>query len=116
MRHLSRLLSVLLLACPTSLVSFAQIPMQESVLTAEEQAMIDWIDANEGNAIALLKQTVNIGSGTMNHAGVRAVGDTMADAMAGLGLRTQWIDMPAEIDRAGHLFATKEGADRKSVV
>ena len=109
MHYLPRLLSALLLACPTSLVSFAQMPMQESVLTAGEQTMVDWIDAHEADAIALLRQTVNIGSGTMNHAGVRAVRDIMADAMAGLGLHTRWIDMPPEIDRAGHLFASKEG-------
>ena len=47
-------------------------------LSAKEQAMVDWIDAHQDEAIELLAETVNIGSGTMNHAGVRAVGDVMS--------------------------------------
>ena len=39
-----------------------------ATLDANEQQMVDWIDAHEDEAIALLEETVNIGSGTMNHA------------------------------------------------
>ena len=46
-------------------------------LDSTEQAMIDWIDANADASIELLEQTVNIGSGTMNHDGVREVGRVM---------------------------------------
>ena len=35
-----------------------------------------------------MEKTVNIGSGTMNHAGVRAVGDVMAGELDALGLET----------------------------
>ena len=79
-------------------------PTGAFALTAQEQAMIEWVDAHQNEAIALLEQTVNTGSGTMNHAGVKAVGMQMADAMAGLGLQVEWIDMPAEVNRAGHLL------------
>ena len=82
-------------------------------LSAKEQAMVDWIDAHEDQAIELLAETVNIGSGTMNHAGVRAVGDVMSRELDALGLATRWIDMPPEMDRAGHLFASKEGKGKK---
>ena len=78
-------------------------------LSAKEQAMVDWIDAHQDEAIELLAETVNIGSGTMNHVGVRAVGDVMSRELETLGLGTRWIDMPPEMDRAGHLFASKEG-------
>jgi glutamate carboxypeptidase len=45
-----------------------------ATLTAPEQRMSEWIDAHAEDAIALLEETVNIGSGTMNHEGVREVG------------------------------------------
>jgi len=67
--------------------------------------MADWIDANLENSISLLEETVNIGSGTMNHAGVRAVGVVMRRELDALGLDTEWIEMPPELNRAGHLFA-----------
>ena len=79
-------------------------------LDATEQTIVAWVDEHQGQAVQLLEQTVNIGSGTMNHDGVRAVGEVMADALEGLGMESQWIDMPPEVDRAGHLFAEKPGA------
>lgn len=82
-------------------------------LTPDEQSMLDWIDAHQDEAIKLLEETVNIGSGTMNHAGVRAVGDAMASSMEDLGMAIEWIDMPPEVDRAGHLVARKGGAGAK---
>jgi len=91
----------------------ALAPLTAQALTANEQAIIDWVDAHEEEAISLLEDTVNIGSGTMNHSGVRAVGARMADAMGNLGLDIEWIDMPPEVNRAGHLFAHKEGTGPK---
>jgi glutamate carboxypeptidase len=82
-------------------------------LTPDEHAMLDWIDAHQDEAIKLLEETVNIGSGTMNHAGVRAVGDAMASSMEDLGMAIEWIDMPPEVGRAGHLVARKGGAGAK---
>ena len=82
-------------------------------LSENEKAMVAWIDAHQDEAIALLEKTVNIGSGTMNHAGVRAVGDVMAGELDALGLETRWIDMPEEMNRAGHLFAKKKGQGKR---
>lgn len=74
-----------------------------------EQAMIDWVDSNQEDAISLLETTVNIGSGTMNLEGVRAVGDVMRDELDTLGLATEWIDFPEEMQRAGHLVGRQTG-------
>ena len=82
-------------------------------LSENEQTMVSWIDAHQNEAISLLEKTVNIGSGTMNHAGVRAVGDVMAAELDALGLDTRWIEMPAEMNRAGHLFANKKGTGKR---
>ena len=84
-----------------------------SELSPEEQRMVDWIDAHSEDAVALLAETVNIGSGTMNHDGVREVGKVMRRELDALGLTTEWIDMPAEVNRAGHLFGRKDGEGRK---
>ena len=78
-------------------------------LSPDEQRMSDWIDAHAEDAIALLEETVNIGSGTMNHDGVREVGRVMQRELDALGLDSEWIEMPPEVNRAGHLFGRKDG-------
>ncbi len=40
-------------------------------LDENERRMVEWIDAHAEDAIALLEETVNISSGTMNHDGIR---------------------------------------------
>ena len=81
--------------------------------TGPEQRMIDWIDVHAEDANALLAETVNIGSGTMNHEGVREVGRVMRRELDALGLDTEWIELPPEMNRAGHLFGRKDGTGRK---
>jgi glutamate carboxypeptidase len=93
----------MLVACPTAAAS----------LTPEEQRIVDWVDAHSDEAIALLEETVNISSGTMNHDGVKAVGQVMSRELESLGLKTRWIDMPPALNRAGHLFASKPGKGPK---
>ena len=85
-------------------------------LSADEQRMADWIDANTDGAIALLKETVDIPSGSMNFDGVRAVGRVMQRELDAIGLDTEWIEMPAEVNSAGHLFARKDGRGKKFVL
>jgi glutamate carboxypeptidase len=92
-------------------LSFA--PAGAAELSPEEQRMADWIDAHAEDAIALLEETVNISSGTMNHEGVREVGRVMQRELDTLGLDSEWIDMPEEVNRAGHLFGRKDGKGRK---
>lgn len=82
-------------------------------LTATEQRIRDHVQANRERAIALLEETVNINSGTMTHAGVRAVGDVFARELAAMGFETRWIDMPPEVQRAGHLVAERTPRNRR---
>jgi len=74
-----------------------------------EQSMIDWIDAHQEEAVSLLETTVNIGSGTLNLDGVREVGAVMRRELDELGLQTEWIDFPPEMQRAGHLVGRQDG-------
>ena len=78
-----------------------------SGLDENERRMVEWIDAHTEDAIALLEETVNIPSGTMNHEGVRQVGVVMRRELDALGLETEWVDLPPEMHRAGHLFGRK---------
>ena len=56
------------------LFALAAIDAAAQITDPLEQRIISWVDANGDDAIELLAKTVNISSGTMNHAGVRAVG------------------------------------------
>jgi glutamate carboxypeptidase len=52
----------------------------------------------------------------MNLAGVLAVGAVMRQELEALGFTTRWIDMPASMNRAGHLLATRSGTQGKRVL
>ena len=80
----------------------------DSALSAEEQRIIENVEANADTALGFLEQVVNINSGTMNHEGVRAAGDVFAEAFQAVGFETSWIDQ-SEVNRAGHLVAKQDG-------
>lgn len=91
----------------TAVLACAAFSANGQGLDSNEKRMVEWIDGHAEEAIALLAETVNISSGTMNHAGVRAVGLVMQRELESLGLETEWIDMPESMNRAGHLFGRK---------
>lgn len=78
-------------------------------LDSTEQAMVAWIEANNPAAETLLIESVNINSGTMNFAGVRATGELLRPHFEALGFATRWED-GASFNRAGHLIAELRGA------
>jgi glutamate carboxypeptidase len=75
-----------------------------AALSETEQALVDTVDQRLEAAKQLLVTSVNVNSGTFNHAGVREVGDLFANAFETLGLTTEWVDGTA-FGRAGHLVA-----------
>jgi glutamate carboxypeptidase len=79
-------------------------------LSPAEAKIAAAVDARRDDAVALLARVVDINSGTMNFAGVRAVGDTFARELDALGFRTRWVD-GAPFARAGHLVAERKGKD-----
>jgi glutamate carboxypeptidase len=85
-------------------------------LSPEEQRIVAHVKANTAKALALLEKAVNINSGTMNHAGVREVGKLYRAEFDKLGFKTRWVDMPKDMQRAGHLVATREGKQGKRVL
>ncbi len=87
-----------------------------SGLNADERRMMAWIDANTEDAIDLLEETVNISSGTMNHEGIRALGAVMERELEALGFTAEWIEVPDEMQRAGHLFGRRYCDGKKRVL
>ena len=79
--------------------------------TQGEQALRAAVDADQAHAIALLERLVNQNSGSLNLAGVTAVGKMVRAELEPLGFDVQWIDMQAT-GRAGHLIATHAGNGR----
>ncbi len=71
-----------------------------------EAAIVASVDRQMDAALELLERTVNINSGTMNFAGVRAVGDLFQRELDALGFETRWQD-GAAFSRAGHLVAER---------
>ena len=111
MKHTTSLIFV-----ATLLLPFVVSSTYAEGLNADEQRMIEWIDANAGGAIDLLEETVNISSGTMNHKGVREVGMVMGRELKALGFDTEWIEMPADMERAGHMFGRREATSGPKVL
>ena len=85
-------------------------------VVGEEAAMVAWIDRQTGDVETLIERLVDINSGTMNHAGVRQVGAILDGELTELGFETEWVDLPAEVERAGHLFARRSGDRGKRVL
>ncbi|MDL2356474.1 MAG: M20/M25/M40 family metallo-hydrolase [Pseudomonadota bacterium] len=85
-------------------------------LSPAEQRLVAAVQAESADALLLLERSVNINSGTMNAAGVREVGALFRRQLDQLGFHTRWIDMPAAMQRAGHLLATRDGGQGKRVL
>jgi len=78
-------------------------------LSPIERRIVAEVKAGSPQALALLRQSVLINSGTMNSEGVRAVGQLFREQFKELGFTTHWIEMPPAMRRAGHLVAVHEG-------
>ena len=89
---------------------------QAGELSPIEQRIVAEIKARTPEALKLFERSVNINSGTMNQAGVRAVGQLYRPEFDALGFKTSWIEMPAEMRRAGHLVAVREGSQGKRLL
>ncbi len=95
----------LLLACALLLSACASAQAQPR---SAEKVMMQTVVAEHERSIALLEKLVNQNSGSLNIAGVKAVGDMVRAELEPLGFKVSWIDM-SETARGGHLIATHAG-------
>ena len=85
-------------------------------LSSSEQQIARRVDEGLERSIALLEQIVNINSGTLNVAGVRAVHDVLAPEFERLGFQVRWAPLPGSTGRAGHLIAERRGTRGKRLL
>jgi glutamate carboxypeptidase len=93
----------------------AAAAMLQPAAPPPERAIVAYVDAHNGEALALLERVVNINSGTQNVAGVREVGGIFRASLDRLGFATRWVD-GASFQRAGHLIAEHRGSGPKLVL
>jgi glutamate carboxypeptidase len=79
-----------------------------AALSETERALAASVDAAVPPALDLLRRAVDINSGTMNFAGVEAVGRLFEPRFRELGFETRWVD-GAQWSRAGHLLGERAG-------
>lgn len=100
---------------PIALISFTlaipcgELSAQSPRLSPEERRIAAYVADHKQEALGLLERLVNINSGTLNPAGVRAVADVLRPEFEKIGLKTRWIEQPDSLRRGGHLFAEQQG-------
>lgn len=84
-------------------------------ISQAEKKVIEAIKANMASTEQLLAQVVNINSGTLNHEGVKQVGQIFRKEFEDMGFTTEWISLPDSLNRAGHLVAYRKGNKGKKL-
>lgn len=102
--------SIVLILAFGPMLTFAQ-----QKLNKDEQKLIELIDKNYKETLALLEEVININSGSLNKEGVREVGRVFEREFQKIGFQTEWIELPAEVNRAGHFVATRKGTKGKKL-
>ena len=85
-------------------------------LNRTERKIIEKVKSLDEASLSFLEKVVNINSGTLNLKGVKEVGDIFDSAFQEIGFQTECIDMPVEMNRAGHLFASIDGNKGKKLL
>jgi len=84
-------------------------------LSPAEQRMQQTVDAQQDRTVAMLERWVNQNSGTMNFAGVEAVGRMLRSELEPIGFKVDWIDMKAA-GRSGHIVARHKGRGKRMLL
>ena len=85
-------------------------------LSRIEKKIVKKVQTMDNQSIDFLEKIVNINSGTLNKKGVREVGIVFDTAFKSIGFKTEWIEMPEEMNRAGHFFASLNGTKGKKLL
>lgn len=91
------------------------VPAGAAPLTKPERAMSASVEASRERDIALLQRLVEINSGTLNTAGVEAVGRIVGSELQELGFQVRWVPM-TQTGRAGHLIAERRAPRGKRLL
>lgn len=91
-------LALLIIICTTTIAQKSKV----------EKKIVMSVDKHNTESIELLKEIINVNSGTMNFEGVKKVGAMLMKEFDALGLETKWVDGKG-FNRAGHLVAVNKG-------
>lgn len=95
---------------------FQPVHSYSQSLSETEQDIIDDVERNYEETLDLLRETVDINSGTFNLEGVKKVADVFDREFRSIGFETEWIPLPDEMNRAGHFVATRKGNSGKKLL
>ena len=84
-------------------------------LSKNEQQIVKNVEADMAITMQLLKESVNINSGTFNIEGVKKVGELYGKELKALGFTVEWVSLPDSLKRAGHLVAHRKGKKGKKL-
>lgn len=87
-----------------------------AALTSEEAKIAAYIDAHRADFVRDLETAVKIDSATENFAGIRQMSDFFGAPLRELGFDYQFVPLPAETKRAGHLVAERRGTQGARVL
>lgn len=85
-------------------------------LSKVETQITKAVEKNYPESIQFLEETVKINSGSQNPAGVKKVGALYKKLLEDIGFTTTWVDMPASMNRGGHLIAEIKGTKGKRLM
>ena len=85
-------------------------------LTTTETAILKQVNSNIGTSYKLLKELVDVNSGTLNTSGVQHTGEILGKRFKSIGFKSEWIGMPEYVKRGGHLVATIHGNKGKKLL
>lgn len=96
-------------------IFFMVVAGYAQTLSKTEQQIINSITIGMPATLQLLKESVNINSGTFNIDGVKKTGELYRKELVALGFTTVWIPMHDSLKRAGHLVAIRKGNKGKKL-
>jgi glutamate carboxypeptidase len=97
--------------CALTVLALVTPSPASAKLSPAEQTMVRSVDSEQERTIGLLEKWVNQNSGSLNTAGVEAVGRMVRPEFEALGFKVEWLDLKT-VGRAGHLVATHQGNGR----
>lgn len=97
-------------------ISCISISAFSQKLSAEEKKVLAIIHQSMPETMELLKQLVNINSGSHNIDGVRKAGNLLQKEFEKIGFTTEWVYLPDSLKRAGHLVASRKGTKGKKLL
>lgn len=99
-----------------SFILLASIAFNASAqLSDTEKKIVDYLKQHMNDATSMLKESIDINSGTLNKVGVVKTGEVFSRELQKAGMQTEWIALPDSLKRAGHLVAIHKGNKGKKL-